>query len=137
MKLWNVGIKVDEVDAEVAFFERLGAKVLLREERSAAAQGSAYAFLEFGGTRLFVTARPLFEEALAEPLQNGLTHIVLESDTLDEAITTAAACGASPLLTRRTISAAFGVREILREISFFRSPGGVIFELMAIREEKL
>ena len=132
MKLWNVGIKVGDVSREVEFFERLGGKTVAREKRSAAAEDSEYAILEFAGTRLFITSRPLFEALLSSELRDGLTHIVFESDELEPQIEAAIESGATQVMERRRIVGDFGSREI----AFLRSPGGVIFEVMTIHENE-
>ena len=59
-KLWNIGIRVADVEKEVAYFKALGA-VLRIEEAVTEAGHFEYALLEFGGTRLFLTPETVFE----------------------------------------------------------------------------
>ena len=75
-KLWNIGLTARDVGREVEFLVGLGAKLLLREKFSAPDGESEYALLEFAGTRLFVTPKPVFEDRLARPLEPGLSHAV-------------------------------------------------------------
>ena len=85
-KLWNIGVKVANVSAEVAFFVALGGRVLAHE-RLTTPQGEAeYALLEFGGTRLFLTPKPIFEDTLANPPPDGLTHAVFEVEHLEREV---------------------------------------------------
>ena len=62
--LWNIGIKAEALDQEISFWEGLGAKLLLRETLLGPDGTAEYALLEFGGTRLFLTPKPLFEDRL-------------------------------------------------------------------------
>ena len=66
-KLWNIGLTARDIERELEFLLRLGAKLLLREKFSGPDGESEYALLEFGGTRLFVTPKPVFEDRLEQP----------------------------------------------------------------------
>ena len=132
-KLWNIGLTARDVDRELDFLTGLGAKLLLREKFTAPDGESEYALLEFGGTRLFVTPRPVFENRLDQPLMPGLSHAVFEVEDVDAEVEKVIAQGASLLLGPAEITAGFGSRRI----AFLRSPGGFIFELLQIRESKV
>ena len=132
-KLWNIGLTARDVDRELDFLTGLGAKLLLREKFPAPDGESEYALLEFGGTRLFVTPRPVFENRLDQPLMPGLSHAVFEVEDVDAEVEKVIAQGASLLLGPAEITAGFGSRRI----AFLRSPGGFIFELLQIRESKV
>ncbi len=131
--LWNIGIKVQDLDQEISFLEKLGARLLLREILSAPDGASEYAFLEFGGTRLFLTRQPIFENKLSYQLPAGLTHAVFEVNDLDSEYERITALGTEVLIEPVEISAGFGSRRI----AFFRSPNGFIFEMMQILEAKI
>ncbi|HYN00387.1 MAG TPA: VOC family protein, partial [Aestuariivirgaceae bacterium] len=82
-KLWNIGIRVANVEKEVSYFKALGA-VLRVQEKLATRNGQfEYALLDFGGTRLFLTPKTVFEHALPESLRDGLTHAVFEVKDVD------------------------------------------------------
>lgn len=132
-KLWNIGLTARDVDRELDFLTGLGAKLLLREKFSAPDGESEYALLEFGGTRLFVTPRPVFEDRLDQPLMPGLSHAVFEVENVDAEMEKVLAQGATLLLGPAEITAGFGSRRI----AFLRSPGGFIFELLQIRESQV
>jgi catechol 2,3-dioxygenase-like lactoylglutathione lyase family enzyme len=132
-KLWNIGLTVRDIERELEFLEGLGAKLLLREKFSGPDGESEYALLEFGGTRLFLTPKPVFEDRLPEPLSPGLTHAVFEVGDVDAESAKAIAEGAVLLLGPAEITAGFGSRRI----AFLRSPGGFVFELLQIREAKI
>jgi catechol 2,3-dioxygenase-like lactoylglutathione lyase family enzyme len=129
-KLWNVGVKVADVAAEIDFYVALGGRLMLHE-RLATPEGEAeYAIVAFGGTRLFLTPKPIFEEHLEAPPPGGLTHAVFEVAALEPEAKRLAALGVEVLIPPMEISAGFGTRRI----AFFRSPGGLVFEVMEIKE---
>jgi len=130
-QLWNLGMKVEDVDREAEFLVSLGGKVLFRERLTTAAGEIDYALVAFGGTRIFLTPRTVFEDALSGPLQTGLTHAVFEVANLEPEVERIKALGTEMLLPPTEITAAFGTRRI----AFFRSPGGLVFEVMEIVEE--
>ena len=132
-KLWNVGAKVSDVDREVAFFQKLGATLLQREKRDTPAGEVDYALIAFAGTRIFLTPKTVFEDALPGTLSTGLTHAVFEVAKLEPEIERLNALGTEVLLPPTEISAGFGTRRI----AFFRSPGGVVFEVMEIVEDRV
>ena len=127
-KLWNLGMKVADVDREVAFFVDLGGKLLLREKLSTPAGDVDYALVAFGGTRIFLTPKTVFEDALDAPLHTGLTHAVFEVAELEPEVERVKALSTEMLLPPTEITAGFGTRKI----AFFRSPGGLVFEIMEI-----
>ena len=130
-QLWNLGMKVEDVEREAEFLVSLGGKVLFRERLTTAAGEIDYALVAFGGTRVFLTPRTVFEDALSGPLHIGLTHAVFEVEKLEPEVERIKALGTEMLLPPTEITAAFGTRRI----AFFRSPGGLVFEVMEIVEE--
>jgi len=132
-KLWNIGLTARDMEGELAFLIGLGARLVLREKFAGPDGESEYALLEFGGTRIFLTPKPVFEDRLDRALSPGLTHAVFEVEDVDAECRRVMAEGASLLLGPSEISAAFGARRI----AFLRSPGGFIFELLQIRESKV
>ena len=129
-RLWNIGVKVGDVEAEAAFFVALGGRLLVRERATTAVGEIEYALVEFGGTRLLLTPTPVFQDRLAAPPPDGLTHAVFEVDDLDAEVRRLATLGTEVLILPVEISAGFGTRRI----AFFRSPGGLVFEVMQIIE---
>src|SRR5581483_10245736 len=129
-RLWNIGVKVADVDAEVAFVVALGGQVLIRERLPTADGDVEYALVQLGDTRVFLTPKPIFEDRLEEPAPAGLTHAVFEVPDLECEVERLKALGTQVLLPPMEISAAFGSRRI----AFFRSPGGLVFEVMQIHE---
>ena len=132
--LWNIGMKVDDMNSEISFWEEIGAKLVLRETFTAPDGGEVnYAFVEFGGTRIFLTPKTVFEDKLGHELKPGLTHAVFEVEDLDQEYERLTAMGLEVLVERVEISAAFGSRRL----AFFRSPNGMVFEILQILEAKI
>ena len=67
---------------------------------------------------------------MSSPLPDGLTHAVFEVKDLDKELERLLALGTEVLIPPMEISAGIGSRRL----AFFRSPGGLVFELMQIRE---
>lgn len=132
--LWNIGMKVDDMDSEIAFWQEIGAKLNLRETFTAPdGEEVDYAFVDFGGTRIFLTPKTVFEDKLGHSLKPGLTHAVFEVEDLDQEYERLTGMGLEVLVERVEISAAFGSRRL----AFFRSPNGMVFEILQILESKI
>lgn len=132
--LWNIGMKVDDIDSEISFWEEIGAKLVLREKFTAPdGEEADYAFLDFGGTRIFLTPKTVFEDRLDYKLMPGLTHAVLEVEDLEQEYERLTGMGLEVLVDKVEISAGFGSRRL----AFFRSPNGMVFEVLQILEGKI
>jgi catechol 2,3-dioxygenase-like lactoylglutathione lyase family enzyme len=129
-RLWNIGAKVADVAAEIDFYVGLGGRLMLHEKLTTPEGESEYAIVFFGGTRLFLTPKPIFEDRLATASQPGLSHAVFEVADLDPEVARLQAGGAEMLIPPTALAAGFGKRRI----AFFRSPGGLVFEVMEITE---
>lgn len=127
-KLWNLGAKVVDVDRDAAFFVALGARLLIREKATTPAGEIDYAIVALGDTRILLTPKTVFEDALPDALSAGLTHAVFEVEDLAPEAERAKAAGATELLPPTEVTARFG----RRRIAFFRSPGGIVFEIMQV-----
>src|SRR6202000_1986870 len=53
-ELWNVGLKVTDLDREVAFLREVGASLVLRERASMVGEEREYAILMLGGVRMLL-----------------------------------------------------------------------------------
>ena len=129
-RLWNIGCKIADVEAEIAFYVGLGGRLMLHEKLETPDGEAEYAIVLFGGTRLFLTPKPIFEDRLEAERQPGLTHAVFEVEALEKEAARLVAGGAEMLIPPTDIGAGFG----RRRIAFFRSPGGLVFEVMQIQE---
>ena len=80
---------------------------------------------------LFGTA--VYELRLGRELPYGLCHVVLEVSDLDLQRRRALEAGAREVMPPQSISAGFGTRDV----SFMRSPGGILFELIRVYEHRV
>lgn len=60
-ELWNVGLKVTDLDREVAFLREVGASLVLRERVSMVGEEREYAILMLGGVRMLLFETVVFE----------------------------------------------------------------------------
>jgi catechol 2,3-dioxygenase-like lactoylglutathione lyase family enzyme len=132
-KLWNIGIRVADVEKEVSYFKALGAVLRVKEKLATMDGQFEYALLDFGGTRLFLTPKTAFEHALPESLRDGLTHAVFEVEDVDATLKELVAQGTEVLVAPVEIDTGLGSRRL----AFCRSPGGVVFEVMQIRVNRV
>ena len=82
-ELWNVGLKVTDLDREVAFLREVGASLVLRERVSMVGEEREYAILMLGGVRMLLFETVVFENLVPGGVRPGLTHAVYEVDDLD------------------------------------------------------
>lgn len=128
--LWNIGVKVVDLEREVDFLRAVGAEVVLRDRLSFAGKEREYAVLMLGGVRMLFFDSVIFEDDVEEGVPPGLSHAVYEVDDLDAEYARICAFGAKVLIEPTSIGAGFGSRRI----AFFRSPGGFVFEIMQVLE---
>ena len=82
-ELWNVGLKVTDLDREVAFLREVGASLVLRERISMVGEEREYAILMLGGVRMVLFETVVFENLVSGGVRPGLTHAVYEVGDLD------------------------------------------------------
>jgi catechol 2,3-dioxygenase-like lactoylglutathione lyase family enzyme len=134
--LWNIGLKVTDLDREIEFLRNVGATLILRDRLSTAGEEEEeeeYAVLMLGGVRMLLFGTVIFEDRLEGELRPGLTHAVYEVDDLDAEYARIRDLGAAVLIEPTSIKAGFGSRRI----AFFRSPGGFVFEIMQVLERTI
>jgi predicted enzyme related to lactoylglutathione lyase len=129
-RLWNIGIKVGDVRHEVDYFVAAGGRLLLHERLATPDGEFEYALMEFGGTRLFLTPKTVFDDKLQQPAPQGLTHAVFEVEDCDKTLSELVAIGTEVLIAPIEVAAGLGSRRL----AFCRSPGGFVFEVLQIRE---
>jgi catechol 2,3-dioxygenase-like lactoylglutathione lyase family enzyme len=123
-QLWNLGVKVGDLDAELSFFERCGATQIQKGTIPTAKGEEAFGMAFLGEQRLLLFPRVIYQDALAEPMKGGLAHAVFEVQDVEDGIERYRKRGVSPMWGPETLSTPFGRRRIV----FFRSPSGFIFE---------
>lgn len=130
MRIWTLGAKVDDLDREIEFIERIGGRLLLDDRIPIAGRIHRVPLLALGDKYLHLAEEMVYEDRLAEALPRGLAHVVFEVTDLDLATRRAIDAGAVEILERAHVKAGFGARDV----AFLRSPGGILFELIQIRE---
>ena len=131
--LWNIGLKVADLDREIAFLRDVGATLILRDRLATAGEERDYAVLMLGGVRMLLFGAVVFEDRVDGGVRPGLTHAVYEVDDLDAEYARIRSLGADVLIEPMSIEAGFGSRRI----AFFRSPGGFVFEIMQVVERRM
>jgi catechol 2,3-dioxygenase-like lactoylglutathione lyase family enzyme len=122
--LSNLGIKVRDLDEELAFLEACGAT----EVQKLTQQGREFGMAFLGTQRLFLFPKVIYEDKLAEPLHYGLTHIVYEVTPLEPLLDQLKAAGIVPFFGPEEVVTPFNRRRIV----FYRTPSGFIFEAFEI-----
>jgi catechol 2,3-dioxygenase-like lactoylglutathione lyase family enzyme len=131
--LWNIGIKVADLDREVGFLQAVGAELVQRDRVSLAGETREYAVLMLGGVRTLLFESVVFEDRVEGGVRPGLSHAVYEVDDLDAEYARIRALGAEVLIEPTSIAAGLGTRRL----AFFRSPGGFVFEIMQVIERTI
>jgi catechol 2,3-dioxygenase-like lactoylglutathione lyase family enzyme len=131
--LWNIGLKVADLDREIEFLRNVGATLVLRDRLSTDGEEREYAVLMLGGVRMLLFGDVIFEDRLEGGVRPGLTHAVYEVDDLDAEYARICSLGAEVLIEPKSIESGFGSRRL----AFFRSPGGFVFEIMQVLERRL
>ena len=131
--LWNIGLKITDLDAELAFLQSLGATLVQRDAVPVEGDRLEYAIVRLGGVRLLLFPTVIFEDQVPGGVAPGLTHAVFEVDDLDAEYARITGLGAQVVIEPRLIRAGFGTRRL----AFFRSPGGMVFEVMQILENRV
>ena len=131
--LWNIGVKTTDLEADLAFLEKVGAKVVLRDVLPVDGDTLDYAIVRLGGVRLLLFPNVIFEDQVPGGVAPGLTHAVFEVDDVQAEFERVKGLGGQVLIEPRFAQAGFGSRQI----TFFRSPGGLVLEFIQIIENKV
>ena len=133
-RLWNIGMKCPDLEAEVAFHRAMGHEIVIEKE-TVVIEGKeqSQALIRVGDKYLVVAEHWGLEKALAEPLAYGATHMSHSVDDLDAEIEAALGGGATLLHGPDEIEGGFG----RRRVACFRSPGGMVFCLFRVIEDRV
>lgn len=127
-KLWTIGVKVRDLEQELAFHRSLGNEIVLDEELEFDGERYRIPLVRMGDKYLHLSEKMVYEKALNRPLEFGLVHLVYRSDSFDADLQRAIETGATNLCAVAEISAGFGKRRV----AFLRAPGGWMFEIAEI-----
>jgi catechol 2,3-dioxygenase-like lactoylglutathione lyase family enzyme len=112
----NLAVKVADLDAACAFYERAGGEV---RDRMAWA-GAERADVHLGPLMITLFTRAIYEDAVALPAE-GFLHPALFTDDLDAELE-----GHTVVWGPQVVEGAFG----RRRIAFVEAPGGIRLEFM-------
>ena len=112
----NLAVKVADLDAACAFYERAGAEVRDRM----AWNGAERADVLLGPVQITLFTRAIYEDAVALPAE-GFLHPALFTDDLDAEL-----AGHEVLWGPEIVEGPFG----RRRIAFVAAPGGIRLEFM-------
>jgi catechol 2,3-dioxygenase-like lactoylglutathione lyase family enzyme len=128
--LWTIGIKVRDLEAELAFHRALGNEIVLDETLVFDGVSYRIPLIKMGDKYLHVAEKMVYERLLKEPVPYGIVHLVYRCADFDEDVKRALSAGAVALDEISVISAGFG----RRRVAFMRAPNGWIFEFIEVIE---
>lgn len=117
----NLAVKVADLDAAIAFYERAGAEVHDRMEWNGAERADVY----LGPVMITLFTRAIYEDSVDLPPE-GFLHPALFTDDLDRELD-----GHTVIWGPEVVSGTFGTRRI----AFVEAPGGIRLEFMEQIEE--
>jgi len=117
----NLAVKVADLDAACAYYERAGGEVRDRM----AWNGAERADVLLGPVQITLFTRAIYEDAVALPAE-GFLHPALFTDDLDDELT-----GHDVVWGPEIVEGPFG----RRRIAFVSAPGGIRLEFMEQLEE--
>jgi catechol 2,3-dioxygenase-like lactoylglutathione lyase family enzyme len=126
--LWTIGIKVPDLQRELAFQRSLGNPIILDETLELDGERYRIPLVRMGDKYLHLAEKMVYERLLGHALPFGIAHVVYRSDRFEEDVKTSLAGGANLIGDVATVSAGFGERRV----AFFRAPSGWIFEIIEI-----
>ena len=133
MKMWNIAAKVPDLDREITFVQKLGGQMVMDNVLDVDGRHFRVVLMRWGDKYLHLFQNAVYEHRLSRVLQNGLCHTVFEVDDLDALRQAALEAGAKESLPKSSVSAGFGTRDVV----FLESPGGILFELIKIKENRV
>ena len=126
--LWNVGIKVPDLERELTFHRAVGNEIVLDETFTVDGKDYRIPLVKMGDKYMHLGERMVYENELGIDLPYGPCHLVYISDDFDADVEKVTAAGAKPIREPAEVSAGFGERKV----AFFRTPSGWICEIAKI-----
>jgi hypothetical protein len=133
-RVWNVGVKVENLDAEVEFHRKAGNEVLIAKDSvPQAGRSQSQALIKSGDKYLVISDGYGWENALPDPLGFGVSHVSYSVDNLDEEMKKVMDAGAKKFMGPADIAGSFGSRRV----ACFTTPGGMHFCMFQVKENKV
>jgi len=126
--IWNVGIKVPDLDRELEFHRALGNEIVLDETFAVDGEDYRIPLVKMGDKYLHLGEKMVYEAHLEKPLSYGPAHIVYLTNDFDTDLARSVAAGATPIREPVEVSAGFGERKV----AFLQAPNGWLFEIAKI-----
>jgi catechol 2,3-dioxygenase-like lactoylglutathione lyase family enzyme len=127
-RLWTIGIKVPDLEKELAFQREMGNALVLDETLEVGGESFRVPLIRMGDKYIHLAEKMVYENLLGRPLPFGIAHIVYRSNDFDQDVRKASDSGATLIREVATISARFGERKV----AFFTAPSGWIFEIIEV-----
>lgn len=131
--LWTVGIKVPDLEKELAFQQQIGSKIILDDTIVFEGESFRIPLLKMGDKYLHLAEKMVYEKSLPEALPYGIVHLVYMSQSIEADLDAALKAGATCFIGLSDITAGFG----RRKVAFLKSPSGYIFEIIQILEDRV
>ena len=122
----NLAVKVADLDAACAYYERAGAEIRDRMVWN----GAERADVLLGPVRITLFTRAIYEDAVALP-DEGFLHPALFTDDLEAELARHTGAGHDVVWGPEVVEGTFG----RRRIAFVSAPGGIRLEFMEQLEE--
>jgi len=127
-RLWTVGIKVPNLDQELAFHRAMGNEIVLDEYIQLGGESFRLPLVKMGDKYIHLMEKTVYERQLGESMPYGICHLVYVTSSFEEDVAKAKTAGAKQIGETAILKAGFGERKL----AFFRSPGGWNFEIIEI-----
>ena len=123
-RIWNLGIKVHDLEAELAFLSACGATGIERGIINTPTGDHPFGSGFLGRERLLLFNEVVYADALPEPMKTGLAHAVFQVTDVAQVLARFHTNGVAPIWGPVDLTTPFGKRRVV----FFRSPSGFVFE---------
>lgn len=127
-RLWDVGVKVRNLEEEVERCEKTGLEVVLRYSLQVEERNYDLALVRLADKYIILGEAFAYERLLDQPLQEGCAHVVYAVEDFDREVKTALEAGAKPIGKPITEDGALGKRRV----ALFETPGGMLLEYVQI-----
>ncbi len=127
-RLWTIGVKVPDLEKELAFHRQIGNTLVLDETIRLDGESFRVPLIRMGDKYMHVAEKMVYEKLLDQPLPFGITHVVYRSDSFEKDVQMSLNAGATLIREVATVSAGFGERRV----AFFHAPGRWIFEIIEV-----
>jgi catechol 2,3-dioxygenase-like lactoylglutathione lyase family enzyme len=123
-RIWNLGLKVGNLEAELGFLAACGATGIKQGMIETPEGNHPFGLALLGNERLLLFNEVVYADALPGPMKTGLAHAVYQVDDVALVLARFRANGVAPMWGPLDLTTPFGRRRVV----FFRSPSGFVFE---------